>query len=53
MTMAIHCKNDGTAVGASLLAMVANDGAGCLMPRGVLQSIASELAPTGVLQAQR
>ena len=30
-----------------LPAMVANDNAGCLMPRGVLGSIASKLAPTG------
>ncbi|AWY39919.1 hypothetical protein DKY63_08410 [Pseudomonas putida] len=36
-----------TPVGASLLAMVANDDAGSLTPRGVLGSIASRLAPTG------
>jgi len=30
-----------------LLTMVVNDNAGNLMPRGVLQSIASKLAPTG------
>ena len=30
-----------------MLAMVVNDNAGNLMPRGVLQSIASRLAPTG------
>ena len=28
--------------------MDVNDDAGCLMPRGVLKSIASKLAPTGV-----
>ncbi|AWY38533.1 hypothetical protein DKY63_00890 [Pseudomonas putida] len=36
-------------VGASLLAMVVNDNAGNLMPRGVRGSIASRLAPTGVV----
>jgi hypothetical protein len=35
-------------VGASSLAMDVNDGAGDLIPRGVLLSIASELAPTGL-----
>ncbi len=30
-----------------MLAMVANDNAGSLTPRGVFQSIASMLAPTG------
>jgi hypothetical protein len=35
-------------VGASLLAMVVNDNAGSLIPRGVLRFFASELAPTGV-----
>ncbi|AWY39868.1 hypothetical protein DKY63_08125 [Pseudomonas putida] len=34
-------------VGASLLAMVVNDNAGYLDKRGVLESIASMLAPTG------
>jgi len=29
-----------------MLAMVVNDDAGCLLPRGVLMSIASKLAPT-------
>jgi hypothetical protein len=33
-------------VGASTLAMDVNDDAGCLMPHGVLESIASMLAPT-------
>ncbi|AWY40302.1 hypothetical protein DKY63_10510 [Pseudomonas putida] len=33
-------------VGASLLAMVVNDNAGCLIPRGDLKFIASRLAPT-------
>jgi hypothetical protein len=33
-------------VGASLLAMVVNDDAGSLTPRGVLTPIASKLAPT-------
>ncbi|MOA06938.1 hypothetical protein D3C78_1266060 [compost metagenome] len=33
-------------VGASLLAMVVNDNAGSLAPRGALESIASKLAPT-------
>ncbi|PAM85313.1 hypothetical protein CES87_02185 [Pseudomonas sp. ERMR1:02] len=33
-------------VGASTLAMVVNDNAGCLMPSGVLESIASVHAPT-------
>ncbi len=32
-----------------MLAMVVNDDAGNLMPRGALQSIASKLAPTGVV----
>ncbi|PBJ22952.1 hypothetical protein BSF44_28410 [Pseudomonas sp. ACN8] len=35
-------------VGASLLAMVVNDDAGNLTPRGALRFIASRLAPTGV-----
>jgi len=35
-------------VGASLLAMVVNDDAGCLVPRGGLRLIASRLAPTEV-----
>jgi Na+/serine symporter len=35
-------------VGASLLAMVVNDNAGNLTPRGVLGFIASKLAPTGI-----
>ena len=30
-----------------MLAMVVNDDAGCLMPRGVWSTIASMLAPTG------
>ncbi|AWY39841.1 hypothetical protein DKY63_07980 [Pseudomonas putida] len=30
-----------------MLAMVVNDNAGCLTPRGVLTCIASMLAPTG------
>ncbi|KPU56065.1 hypothetical protein AN403_1790 [Pseudomonas fluorescens] len=34
-------------VGASLLAMVVNDNAGCLNARGVLAFFASKLAPTG------
>ena len=34
-------------VGASLLAMVVNDDAGNLTPRGALRFIASKLAPTG------
>ena len=34
-------------VGASMLAMVVNDDAGSLTPRGVLGFIASVLAPTG------
>ncbi|SDT72879.1 hypothetical protein SAMN04490206_5314 [Pseudomonas umsongensis] len=29
-----------------MLAMVVNDEAGCLIPRGALSSIASRLAPT-------
>ncbi|PAM81223.1 hypothetical protein CES87_26720 [Pseudomonas sp. ERMR1:02] len=33
-------------VGASLLAMVVNDDAGCLIPRSDLRLIASRLAPT-------
>ncbi|VVM86989.1 hypothetical protein PS659_02640 [Pseudomonas fluorescens] len=33
-------------VGASLLAMVVNDDAGNLTPRGALRFIASRLAPT-------
>ncbi|AWY39763.1 hypothetical protein DKY63_07555 [Pseudomonas putida] len=35
-------------VGASLLAMVVNDNAGSLIPRGVPSCIASVLAPTVV-----
>ncbi len=38
-----------TLVGASLLAMVVNDNAGCLTPRGVAIFFASKLAPTEVL----
>ncbi|POF40908.1 hypothetical protein B0D71_16850 [Pseudomonas laurylsulfativorans] len=38
-----------TPVGASLLAMVVNDDAGCLAPRDALWFIASGLAPTGLL----
>jgi hypothetical protein len=38
-------------VGASLLAMVANDNAASLTPSGVLGFIASRLAPTGVVLA--
>ena len=34
-----------------MLAMVVNDNAGSLAPRGVLRFIASELAPTGSAQA--
>jgi hypothetical protein len=30
-----------------MLAMVVNDDAGCLTPRGALETIASMLAPTG------
>ncbi|POF44100.1 hypothetical protein B0D71_04715 [Pseudomonas laurylsulfativorans] len=37
----------GSLVTASLLAMVVNDNAGCLVPSGGLGSIASRLAPTG------
>jgi len=37
-----------TPVGASMLAMVVNDDAGNLTPRGALRFIASKLAPTGV-----
>ena len=37
-----------TPVGASLLAMAVNDDAGYLNARGVLASIASRLAPTGI-----
>ncbi|NWL20396.1 hypothetical protein DM828_13800 [Pseudomonas umsongensis] len=33
-------------MGASLLAMVVNENAGCLTPRGACSSIASRLAPT-------
>jgi hypothetical protein len=33
-----------------MLAMVVNDNAGGLIPRGFLTSIASELAPTGLGQ---
>jgi hypothetical protein len=40
-------------VGASTLAMVVNDDAGCLMPRGVLETIASMLAPTGLAVKQK
>ncbi|POF42745.1 hypothetical protein B0D71_07535 [Pseudomonas laurylsulfativorans] len=39
-----------TTVGASLLAMEANDDAGFLTPRGVLRFFASKLAPTGALR---
>jgi hypothetical protein len=39
-------------VGASTLAKVVNDDAGCLMPRSVLNSIASMLAPTGLAVKQ-
>jgi hypothetical protein len=39
--MALKCFS----AGASLLAMIVNDNAGNLMPRGVLWFIASRLAP--------
>jgi hypothetical protein len=39
-------KANAIPVGASLLAMVVNDNARNLTPRGVLQLIASKLAPT-------
>jgi hypothetical protein len=35
-------------VGANTLAMVVNDDAGNLIPRGVLRFFASVLAPTGI-----
>jgi hypothetical protein len=35
-------------VGASLLAMIVNDNACGLVQRGVLETIASKLAPTGL-----
>ncbi|OPK10583.1 hypothetical protein BZ163_09345 [Pseudomonas sp. VI4.1] len=41
-----------SAVGASLLAMVVNDNAGSLTPRGVLRFIASKLAPTQKINPQ-
>ncbi|PMZ72055.1 hypothetical protein C1X65_21800 [Pseudomonas sp. FW305-70] len=51
MCLRCACKpkadNTSPSVGASLLAMVVNDDAGNLMPRGALRFIASELAPTG------
>jgi hypothetical protein len=37
-------------VGASMLAMVCNENAGLLTPSGVLESIASMLAPAGVTE---
>ncbi|PRW88421.1 hypothetical protein C7A11_12265 [Pseudomonas simiae] len=40
-------EKEVTTVGASLLAKVVNDDAGCLEPRGVLRFFASKLAPTG------
>ncbi|CAI8804634.1 Deazaflavin-dependent nitroreductase [Pseudomonas sp. IT-196MI5] len=40
-------------VGASLLAMEANDDAGYLTPRGVLRFFASKLAPTVALRTMR
>ncbi|MNE54204.1 hypothetical protein D3C80_1489680 [compost metagenome] len=46
---AASCMPRHKTVGASLLAMVVNDNAGSLTPRGDLLSIASRLAPTGVL----
>ena len=36
-----------------MLAMVANDNAGCLTPRGAWYTIASMLAPTGELRCFR
>ncbi len=41
-------QNVSLSVGASMLAMVVNDNAGDLTPRGALSSIASKLAPTVV-----
>jgi hypothetical protein len=35
-----------------MLAMVVNDDAGCLRPRGVLAFFASRLAPTGLRRAR-
>ncbi|CAI8754365.1 hypothetical protein EMIT0P218_160017 [Pseudomonas sp. IT-P218] len=44
----VHSKSHRkSSVGASLLAMVVNDNAMSLMPRGVLEFFASKLAPTG------
>nr|WP_223532329.1 hypothetical protein [Pseudomonas sp. BF-R-30] len=44
----VHARPEKrSTVGASLLAMVANDNAASLAPRGVLRFIASRLAPTG------
>jgi hypothetical protein len=36
-----------------MLAMVVNDNVGCLIPRGVLATIASMLAPTGAASWSR
>ncbi|EJM61284.1 hypothetical protein PMI28_00710 [Pseudomonas sp. GM48] len=46
LTVKPHAVQVMPFVGASLLAMGVNDDAGSLVPRGVLESIASELAPT-------
>ncbi|AFY20332.1 hypothetical protein PputUW4_03137 [Pseudomonas sp. UW4] len=44
--MALAAGENTNPVGASLLAMVVNDNAGCRVPRGALGFIASRLAPT-------
>jgi hypothetical protein len=45
-----HAAGRNAVVGASLLAMVVNDDACLLVTRGVLETIASKLAPTTALR---
>ncbi|PAM84757.1 hypothetical protein CES87_04790 [Pseudomonas sp. ERMR1:02] len=42
----LQLRTTALPVGASTLAMVVNENAGCLNPRGARTSIASRLAPT-------
>jgi len=46
LSIPIRLTNGYPPVGASLLAMVVNDDAGSLKPRGALRFFASRLAPT-------
>ncbi|PMZ72190.1 hypothetical protein C1X65_21125 [Pseudomonas sp. FW305-70] len=51
--MALAAGENTNPVGASSLAMVVNDNAGCRVPRGALGFIASKLAPTDGIGRRR